>query len=104
MKLFNKLYIYPPKEKKKCLFKKYQMIVRQSARITGMDSCLVFQGINYLFFMEKNVGKVRSKHLHATAHLSSTNEVNDALSICAERLRPILTIPIVQDLLFWKVS
>lgn len=65
-----------------------------------MDSCLVFQGIIYLFLMEK----VRSKHLHTTAHLNSTSEVNDARSICAERLRPMLTIRIVQDLFFWKVS
>lgn len=39
-----------------------------------------------------------------SARLSSTNEVNDAWSICAERLRPMLTIPIVQDLSCWEVS
>lgn len=46
--------------------------------------------------MEKNVRKVRSKHLHTTAHLSSTNEVNDAPSTYIERPRTELLIPIVQ--------
>lgn len=65
-------------------------------------SCLVFQGIIYLFLMEKNV---RSEANICTVLYiwAAPNEVRDAWSICAERLRPMLMIPIVQDLLFWKV-